>query len=100
MCPNPFFIKRPCEPSLVVSSVIHVFAHCCRSAITQAAIKCQLAQDDTAALKAGKATALHERCSGSGMVIAGVELEEAQYVTSLCSTVYILILASQASFEG
>ncbi|KAI0702837.1 hypothetical protein C8T65DRAFT_709367 [Cerioporus squamosus] len=56
--PNPFFIKRP--------------------SITQAAIKRQLAEEDAEALKTGTANVLHERCSASGMVIAGVELEEAQ----------------------
>ncbi|TFK80129.1 hypothetical protein K466DRAFT_504425 [Polyporus arcularius HHB13444] len=56
--PNPFFIKRP--------------------AITQAAIKRQLAEEDALSLKAGTATALHDKCSASGMVIAGIELEEHQ----------------------
>ena len=49
-------------------------------AITQAAIKRQLAEEDAAALKAGTATVLHEKCSASGMVISGIELEEQQYV--------------------
>ncbi|KAI0695073.1 hypothetical protein C8T65DRAFT_744181 [Cerioporus squamosus] len=56
--PNPFFIKRP--------------------AITQAAIKRQLTEEDAEALKAGTATVLHEKCSASGMIIAGLELEDQQ----------------------
>ncbi|TFK88753.1 hypothetical protein K466DRAFT_488291 [Polyporus arcularius HHB13444] len=56
--PNPFFIKRP--------------------SITQAAIKKQMAAEDAAALKAGTASVLHEKCSASGIVISGIELEEHQ----------------------
>ncbi|KAI0684985.1 hypothetical protein C8T65DRAFT_712842 [Cerioporus squamosus] len=57
--PNPFFIKRPM--------------------ITQAAIKKQMAAEDAEALKAGTAMVLHEKCSASGMVISGIELEEHQH---------------------
>ncbi|RDX44783.1 hypothetical protein OH76DRAFT_1538039 [Lentinus brumalis] len=56
--PNPFFIKRP--------------------AITQAAIKRQLTEEDAEALQAGNAIVLHDKFSASGMIIAGVELEELQ----------------------
>ncbi|RPD55780.1 hypothetical protein L227DRAFT_588422 [Lentinus tigrinus ALCF2SS1-6] len=56
--PNPFLPKRP--------------------TITQAAIKRQLAEEDAAALKAGTAELMHTKCSASGMIIAGIELEDTQ----------------------
>ncbi|TFK78062.1 hypothetical protein K466DRAFT_446088, partial [Polyporus arcularius HHB13444] len=56
--PNPFFIKRP--------------------AITQAAIKRQLSEEDADALKAGTAVVLHDKFSAGSMIIVGVELEELQ----------------------
>ena len=56
----------------------HIF-----SAVTQAAIRRQLAEEDAAALKAGTANNVHKKCSVSGMLIAGIELEDAQYVFSL-----------------
>ena len=49
-------------------------------AITQAAIKRQLMEEDAAALQAGTAVVLHEKISASGMVIAGLELEDSQSV--------------------
>ncbi|KAI0693247.1 hypothetical protein C8T65DRAFT_699285 [Cerioporus squamosus] len=57
--PNPFFIKRP--------------------AITQAAIKRQLTEEDAEALKAGTAVVLHDKFPAGGMIIAGVKLEELQH---------------------
>ncbi|RPD56066.1 hypothetical protein L226DRAFT_546322 [Lentinus tigrinus ALCF2SS1-7] len=56
--PNPFLLKR--------------------LAITQAAIKRQLAEEDAAALKAGTAELMHDKCSASGMIISGIELEDTQ----------------------
>ncbi|RPD55075.1 hypothetical protein L227DRAFT_615722 [Lentinus tigrinus ALCF2SS1-6] len=56
--PNPFLLQRP--------------------TITQAAIKRQLAEEDAAALKAGTAELMHDKCSAAGMIIAGIELEDTQ----------------------
>ncbi|KAL1948716.1 hypothetical protein VTO73DRAFT_10522 [Trametes versicolor] len=57
-CPNPFLIKRP--------------------NITQAAVKRQLSEEDALALNEGRTTALHEKLSESGVVIAGIELQDQQ----------------------
>ncbi|EIW53788.1 uncharacterized protein TRAVEDRAFT_134057, partial [Trametes versicolor FP-101664 SS1] len=56
--PNPFLLKRP--------------------VITQASIKRQIAEADAQQLKDGTAAALHEKLSASGVVIAGLEIEEHQ----------------------
>ncbi|KAI0750098.1 hypothetical protein C8Q80DRAFT_1219017 [Daedaleopsis nitida] len=55
---NPYLVKRP--------------------AITQAAIKRQLAEEDAEAHKAGTAVVLHDRFTASNMIVAGMELEDAQ----------------------
>lgn len=49
-------------------------------AITQAAVKRQLSEEDAVALNEGTATALHEKLSESGVVITGIELEDQQLV--------------------
>ncbi len=49
-------------------------------AITQAAVKLQLTEEDALALNEGRATSLHEKLSESGVVITGIELEDQQYV--------------------
>ncbi|KAI0712134.1 hypothetical protein C8Q76DRAFT_693826 [Earliella scabrosa] len=56
--PNPFELKRP--------------------AVTQAAIKRQMMEEDAAMLQAGTAVMVHEKISASGMIISGLELEDSQ----------------------
>ncbi|KAI0648759.1 hypothetical protein C8Q79DRAFT_1007334 [Trametes meyenii] len=68
--PNPFLINRP--------------------VVSQASVKRQLMEDDARALQEGSAEVLHEKLSASGMIIAGIELEELQLrVKSDHSTLHV-----------
>ncbi len=46
--------------------------------MTQAALRVELAQEDAADIKAGRAASLHEDWSASTLVIVGMELEDHQ----------------------
>lgn len=76
--PNPFYVNRPgmCYRTGSGCRVELTFV----VAITQAAIKRQLAEEDAKALADGTAVVLHEKFSASAMIITGIELEDTQSV--------------------
>ncbi len=63
---------------LQVNEMLWLYLRDLFAAITQAAIKRQFTEEDADALKAGTAIVLHDKFSASGMIIAGIELEELQ----------------------
>lgn len=77
---NPFAATAPCEycsvPSMthVALSNLHTFI----TAVTQASVRLQLAEEEQARITAGEAFLAHTDMSASTMINVGLELEEQQ----------------------
>ncbi len=78
---NPYDIHRTRQwrpPATVPPQLM--FGHL--TDVTQSALRVVLAEEDAAAIKAGKEAALHEDYSASTFVVAGLEIEDHQCVDS------------------